>query len=219
MYPIPVTTDTRDSADYDYEYFSRWYRCAKTRVRTPSELERQVNLVVGIAEFILDRRIRTVLDVGCGEGAWQARLKKLRPQLTYTGVDPSPYVLRRYGSRRNICYGRVETLTSHVSGKPYDLVVCSEVLNHLSCSSLRKGLRMISTVVGGVAFLELYTDKDDLVGDLAYVALSPAAYYRKLLKECGYTMLGFHCYTVARPSNSSGPSDATCSTSQSFDAV
>ena len=64
---------------YDRAYFDKWYRNPRYRVKTPAELARQAALVVHAAEWVLQRKLRTVLDVGCGEGNWYPVLRKLRP--------------------------------------------------------------------------------------------------------------------------------------------
>src|SRR5512132_2009708 len=74
---------------YDQAYFERWYRDPADRVSTRASLERKVRMAVGVAEFLLGRPIRTVLDVGCGEAPWFPVLRRLRPRIRYTGVDSS----------------------------------------------------------------------------------------------------------------------------------
>jgi hypothetical protein len=46
-------------------------------------MARKVALAVASAEYYLERPIRSVLDIGCGEGAWRAPLLKLRPKVEY----------------------------------------------------------------------------------------------------------------------------------------
>src|SRR4051812_12751920 len=64
--PLGMTTmttraTTRRSADtYDRDYFDKWYRNPRFRVKTPRELARQATFVVSAAEHILGRTIRTV---------------------------------------------------------------------------------------------------------------------------------------------------------------
>lgn len=72
---------------YDEEYFHRWYRDPARRVIKPAAVARKVNLVMGIAESLLERPIRSVLDVGCGEAPWRAHLLRARPKLRYVGVN------------------------------------------------------------------------------------------------------------------------------------
>ena len=59
---------------YDQAYFDRWYRDPKARVATRAAVKRKTAMVVGIAEALLQRPVKTVLDVGCGEGTWRAPL-------------------------------------------------------------------------------------------------------------------------------------------------
>ena len=89
---------------YDRSYFDRWYRDAGIGGR--QRLQRKVSLAVATAEYHLERPIRSVLDIGCGEGAWRAPLLKMRPKLRYLGFDSSDYAVQRYGPRRNLHFAR-----------------------------------------------------------------------------------------------------------------
>ena len=66
---------------YDQAYFEKWYRNPRHRVKTVAELARQVAFVLHTAEWVLARPVRSVLDVGCGEGQWRAALRKHRPSI------------------------------------------------------------------------------------------------------------------------------------------
>ena len=61
---------------YDRAYFDRWYRHGG--IGHAARLARKVALAVATAEYHLERPIRSVLDIGCGEGAWRAPLRSLR---------------------------------------------------------------------------------------------------------------------------------------------
>ena len=74
---------------YDEAYFRRWYHDRKTRVNSQAEVRRKVVMAVSVAEYFLQRPIRSVLDVGCGEGAWFPHLRALRPKVEYLGFDSS----------------------------------------------------------------------------------------------------------------------------------
>ena len=89
---------------YDAAYFQRWYRRAD--IGGSARLARKVALAVASAEYYLERPIRSVLDIGCGEGAWRAPLLKLRPKVEYLGFDSSEYAVRRYGGTRNLHLAR-----------------------------------------------------------------------------------------------------------------
>ena len=92
---------------YDQAYFDRWYRDPAHRMWARADVERKVRMVLGVAEYVLDRSVRSVLDVGCGEGSWQPVLTRLRPRVRYQGVDDSAYAVAKFGKRRNIRRGTV----------------------------------------------------------------------------------------------------------------
>ncbi|HRQ66564.1 MAG TPA: class I SAM-dependent methyltransferase, partial [Xanthomonadaceae bacterium] len=79
---------------YDRAYFDRWYR-GSDRVGRGGTLARKVALAVAVAEYHLARPIASVLDIGCGEGAWRAPLLQLRPRIDYLGLDSSEYAVAR----------------------------------------------------------------------------------------------------------------------------
>ena len=179
---------------YDRAYFEKWYRDPRHRVRGSADLSRRVHLAVAVAEYLLGRPVRSVLDVGCGEGTWQSAIRRLRPRAEYVGVDSSSYAVRRFGARRNIRLGRLATLPDHVGPGPFDLIVCSDVLNYLAPAELARGLRHVRDLLGGVAYLELYTRDDEIMGDLQGYQRRSSVYYRRLLDRLKLTPCGPHCY-------------------------
>lgn len=179
---------------YDRSYFDRWYHDPRTRVHSPDDVARKVRLVVGITEYLLERELRSVLDVGCGEGAWFPVLRRMRPRLRYVGVDASEYVARRYGKRRHIRRGRFGALdASRVRGS-YDLVVCSDMLHYVPTNDLERGVREIAQRLHGVAYLEAFTVDDHVIGDTDGWHHRTPAHYRRLFRDAGLTAIGMHCW-------------------------
>ena len=188
----------RPPPHYDRAYFDKWYRSPTHRVRSPAELSRLVAFVVTTAEYVLGRRVRTVLDVGAGEGNWQPLLRRLRPGLSYQGVDPSPYAVRRFGRRRNVTLGDVTTLDALPLAKGgYDLVIANGVLNYLDADALRVGLPALARRAAGMLYLEIFTQADDVTGDTAFAESRPASWYRRRLRAAGLVGCGLHCYLPA----------------------
>lgn len=184
----------RDLAHYDRAYFDKWYRHPRHRVKSRQDMRRQLGFVVGVTEYLLDRPVRSVLDVGCGEGNWAAVLRGIRPRARYLGVDGSEYAIRRFGARRNLRLGTLGTLDTLGLGGPFDLVLCLGVLNYVAPDELRSGLRQLHALTGGVAYLEVFTRADEATGDFRRSAARSPAWYRRVIAGAGFVSVGLHCY-------------------------
>ena len=175
----------RELAHYNKAYFDKWYRHPRFRVKTALDMRRQLHFVVSAAEYILDRPVRRVLDVGCGEGNWRPVLKRIRPAARYYGVDASEYAVRRFGKRRNIRLGSFSTLGSIGLPGEFDLVLCLGVLNYVPPDELRAGLRHIAALCDGIAYLEIFTRADEATGDFTREFARWPAWYRQEIRRAG----------------------------------
>lgn len=182
------------SETYDRAYFEKWYRNPRHRVKSATELARQVAFVLHATEWVLARPVRNVLDVGCGEGQWQAALRKHRPSIQYTGIDPSEYAVARFGKRRNIRLGSLENLNQLSLNGPFDLVVCCGMLNYIALESLAEGLVNVASLTSGVAYLEIFTGADATEGDTSWPTPQSAQWYRSSLQQAGFASVGLHLY-------------------------
>jgi SAM-dependent methyltransferase len=179
---------------YDRQYFERWYRHPALRVSRGQTLERKVRLALVLSEYYLGRSVRSVLDVGCGEGAWRAPLLRLRPGLQYRGIDPSDYAVLRFGRRRNLQQARFGQLEHLRFGPPVDLLVCSDVMHYVPSDELRRGLSGFAELCNGVAFLEVFAREDDPEGDREGFIARRSAWYRAAFAAAGFTSVGSHCW-------------------------
>ncbi len=177
---------------YDQGYFQRWYRGGD--IGGPRRLARKVALAVACTEYYLERPIRSVLDIGCGEGAWRAPLLRLRPQVRYLGFDSSEFAIRRHGSRRNLHLARFGDFAQLRPCAPVDLLVCSDVLHYLPTRELQRGLPGLAELCGGLAFLELFTVEDEFEGDHEGFMPRKARWYRQRFEAEGLTAVGSHCW-------------------------
>jgi SAM-dependent methyltransferase len=183
---------------YDRGYFDKWYRDSRHAVGSPAELRRKVAIAVAQTEYYLGRTIRNVLDVGCGEAAWRAPLRALRPGVDYRGLDASEYVVARYGRSRRIGLARFGQLEQLRFDTRFDLIVCSDVLHYLKPAEIRAGLQGIGEMLDGVAFLEVFTSRDDVAGDRqGFISRAPAWYLREF-GRVGLLPCGSHCYLGPR---------------------
>lgn len=183
---------------YDRGYFDKWYRDPRHAVVHGHVLSRRVQLAVAAAEYLLERPIRSVLDVGCGEARWRAPLLRARPGLRYIGVDGSAYAVERYGRERGIRHARLAELGRLKLGGPFDLIVCSDVLHYVPDAEARAALRAIARLLGGVAFVEVFTREDETEGDDEAFQPRPAAAYRRMFRAAGLTHVGLHCWVGRR---------------------
>lgn len=188
---------------YDRTYFDHWYR--QDDFGDPVRLDRKARYAIGAAQYLLDRPVRSVLDVGCGEGAWSAAVRRLCPGAAYVGVDPSAYAIRRFGRRRNLRLGSITGLAemdfSDLDLGPddsFDLIVCSDVIGYVPTPELRVGLCAISALLGGVALIEVFTAEDDFEGDVEHYLRRPARTYARLAGDAGLRRIGPHLYAGER---------------------
>ncbi|MCT8284782.1 class I SAM-dependent methyltransferase [Xanthomonas translucens pv. translucens] len=177
---------------YDADYFQRWYR--RDDIGGNARLARKVALAVAQAEYYLERPIRSVLDIGCGEGAWRAPLLKLRPKLRYLGFDSSTYAIARYGRHRDLRPARFGDFAWLRPCPPVDLLVCSDVLHYVPNRELRQGLPGLADLCDGVAFLETFAAEDAFDGDHAGFQPRPAGWYRRQFGALGLRPVGSHCW-------------------------
>ena len=179
---------------YDQVSFDSWYRDKDSPVGSRSALARSVALAVALTESILDRPLRSVLDVGCGEGRWQPELNRQRPRASYLGIDSSEYAVERFGARRNLMLGSFEDLELHVFDSPFDLVICSDVMHYLTDAQIIRGLPSLVDCVEGVALLDVFTGSDEVEGDHVDFQLRSAAAYRKMFRYSGLVPIGMQAY-------------------------
>jgi SAM-dependent methyltransferase len=179
---------------YDRAYFDSWYRRSELAIGSRAALAKGVALAVAATESILARPLRSVLDVGCGEGRWQPALQAIRPRASYLGIDSSEYAIGRYGGRRNLRIGSFEGLEEHRFDRPFDLIVCSDVLHYLTPAQIAKGLPELVDLTGGVALLEVFTEEDEVEGDMVGYHARSSAWYRKTFRKAGLQSIGLQMY-------------------------
>lgn len=181
------------SKTYDLAYFDHWYRDAK-HADPAATLARKVAMAVAVAEYHLQHPVRSVLDVGCGEGRWRAPLRRLRPGVEYLGLDSSEYAVSRWGRRRNLALVDFVDLEHLRPCAPVDLLICADVLHYLPAATIRRGLGGIAALCAGVAYIETFSLEDAIEGDMHGFKRRRAAWYRSELGAAGLRAVGNHCY-------------------------
>ena len=184
--------------EYSRAYYDRWYRDPATRITSRENTDRKVRFAVSAAEFMLARPIESVLDIGCGEGTWRGPIRKLRPGASYSGIESSEYVVSRFGKRRNIRLGSFGRLGALKLGGPFDLIVCADVVQYIGDDDLRRGLRDIRRLAGGVVYIETFAAEDAMEGDRDGWIDRPQRVLSRFFREAGLTHCGFYCWIDER---------------------
>ena len=98
--------------------------------------------------------VKSILEVGCGEGELTRKLSILFPDAIVRGSDISKDVIAEATKRHPDLHFEVRSVYD-LSGEPdtYDLVVASEVLEHLE--DPRAALRELASVTRGHMFLSV----------------------------------------------------------------
>ncbi len=177
---------------YDQAYFERWYR---GRALSGTALRRQVEMAVVLAENVIAGPLRSVLDVGAGEGRWHTVLRRIRPGVRYIGVEPSAWAVKRWGRRRNLRQGDLLSLNGLGLGGPFDLVIVSDVLHYLPTATVRRGLMTAAPFVDGLLFAPTFTPRDAIEGDRVHFQQRSAAVYRRLFADAGLRQVGPWAWT------------------------
>ena len=112
-------------------------------------------LRIQLSEFLKDIGCQRLVDVGCGDFNW---MRHVDGNFSYLGIDIVPQIIEANNAaytndrRRFICMDAVRTAI-----EPGDVVICREVLFHLSYRDGLKLLRNIKSV--GFKYVLLTTDK------------------------------------------------------------
>lgn len=180
---------------YDQAYFKRWYHGSE-RSERQRHTARKAALAIAMAEYYLGHPVRTVLDIGCGEGDWRKPLLQLRPQIDYLGLDGSEYAVARYGKRRNLRLLRFGQLAELRFDHSVDLLVCSDVMHYLKPAELKRGLAGFAELGHGVAFIDLFCKGDAAEGDDHDYYPRTAGFYRRHFAAAGLLPVGSHTYLL-----------------------
>jgi SAM-dependent methyltransferase len=196
---------TEPDSQFDAAYYHRFYRNPRTRVTTPDERARLLALAIAVLRH-QGVEVRRILDAGCGLGYARRPLLRAFPGATYTGLEVSEYLCRKYGWTQ-------ASIVDYRSRGRFDFVLCSDVVQYLSDRDAARAIDNLARLCRGVLFFHTPTREDlaDLVDPTASdvnVHFRPAQWYRKRLGAHFHHLgFGFHLtrerdpqqWTLARP--------------------
>ena len=138
--------------EFDAAYFRQFYYRAKTRVTDQAEMRGRARLIaaaLGHAQI----PVRRILDAGCGIGLLRRPFAEVLPRAAYTGLEHSEYLCRRYGWS----FGSVVDFRP---AKPYDLVICYDVLQYLNDADAARALANLARLSRAAIYLSALTRED-----------------------------------------------------------
>ena len=152
---------------FDASFYRRFYLDRRTRVVTRAEMTRRADLVAAFVRHG-EYRVRTILDVGCGKGF-----------LLHDFTEVSRYLCERHGWQQG-------SAATFESPRPFDLVICYDVLQYLTAREAAAALRNLGRLCAGVLHFgvlttqdwELYCDRTNTDRD---VHIRPGSWYRHRL--------------------------------------
>lgn len=81
--------------------------------------------------------IKTVIDIGCGDGTYTNELKQRMPEINFTGFDPAAVAVNLAGKKFPDCNFLVGDIlnTGTFPNRKYDLAIIRGVIHHLPTQS------------------------------------------------------------------------------------
>jgi 2-polyprenyl-3-methyl-5-hydroxy-6-metoxy-1,4-benzoquinol methylase len=165
------------AARFDAHYYQRFYENPATRATTPQAVRRQAAFVAAYLRH-LGIPVRRILDIGCGLGWMISALANEFPKAGCSGVEYSEHLCATLGWQHG-------SVTDYASRRPYDLVVCHDVLPSLNDANCARAIDNLAQLCRGALYLGALTAEDwercDQARTDADVFLRPAAWYRRRL--------------------------------------
>jgi SAM-dependent methyltransferase len=182
--PLSVS---QGSKRFGPEYFQKFYLDPATRVVTAGEMHSRASLIAAVLRQ-LQIPIRRILDAGCGIGLLRGPFAQVLPRARYTGLELSEYLCSRYGWQQG-------SVATYVPRKPFDLLVCYDVLQYLDDTQAARALANMARLTRAALYVSALTREDWLencdrsLTDRA-VHLRSGAWYRRRLGK-GFQYVGF----------------------------
>ena len=169
---------TRSS--FDKKYYDRFYGSGRQLTAYHRD-EARLGAFVGAYLNYLGQPVARVVDIGCGHGQWRDIIAHEFPAASYTGVEYSPYLCRKFGWIEG-------SAVDFVAAEPFDLVICKDTLQYLSPAKFELAAANLAALCRGALYVSILTSKDwrencDRKRTDAQVYLRSGNWYRRILQR------------------------------------
>lgn len=137
---------------FDSAFYQRFYVNPRTRVTTREEMTRRAGAVAALAKQ-LELPVRRILDAGCGLGLMRAAVLAAFPGATYTGIEVSEHLCKRYGWTQ-------ASLADYRPRARFDLILCYDVLQYLTDRDASRALANLGRLCRGALYFHAPTQED-----------------------------------------------------------
>jgi trans-aconitate methyltransferase len=97
--------------------------------------------------------VRSVLEVGAGRGDWGHWYRTLHPTVRVTSTDVSEHACATFGHKRR-------DIAQWAPKRPFDLVICTDVLQYLDDQAATRALRNLTTATRTCLYFDALTSFD-----------------------------------------------------------
>ena len=166
--------------NFSAAYFKKFYLSAATRVVTAEEMRSRAALISSALRQC-QIPVRRILDAGCGIGLLRKPFEEFLPRARYVGLEASEYLCSRFGWT----FG---SIVDFAPRKPYDLVICYDVLQYLPDAEAASAILNLSRVSRAALYVSALTTEDwrencDRSRTDRAVHLRAGAWYRRRLNK------------------------------------
>lgn len=134
------------------EFYRRYYLDPRTRVASRQDAEKLGNAFCAQLAY-LGVPVHRVLDAGCGLGHLRRPVARFFPDAEYVGLETSEWLCRRHGWVQG-------SLASYQTARPFDLVICHDVLQYLDDATAAKAIANLARLSRAALYFSVLTQED-----------------------------------------------------------
>lgn len=140
-----IIKNLKEKKKFEYIYKLNYWKSGKSLSKSGygSELENTKQIIKSLSKFIKNHRIKTILDIPCGDFNW---FKKMEfNDLEYTGADVVEEIIKNNNKKyrqKNINFKVLDVLNDNLGN--YDLIFNRDCLIHFNDKEIFQVLKNIS---------------------------------------------------------------------------